>query len=668
MARYSGGTSTPFTADMQAALGIMASSAIVSGYDGGGLGFVLTMSSGFRVHVYGSQLQLFAAPDGGYVLYGNATQFNVFRTGEASVYVHVDSFGTRPAYELFDTTLSLFDGADAILADGGSQTLYGYGGDDTLYGAGPGPATDRDTLYGGDGDDSFDLSLQADLAVGDDVVVGGAGMDTLLLEWSNRGDGAIISLSHFMTTPIGTEKLHFESTLGSPAQVLATPGTGLFALPGLTEVSGVNAVTAASAGTIDLSAVAIIAEDDVFRYTGTDGDDAFLAPRSFAMATDIAYEGLGGNDTLGGLATAVETLYGGAGDDTFIAGAGDSVVEGVDAGTDTLLRALTTNLTNFANIENLTLLGTVGLNATGTTGSNIIIGNGAANVLNGGGGLDTLRGGAGDDTYQMATGVTISEAANAGFDTLLTAATTTLAANLEGLVLQGTMAISGTGNAAANRITGNAAANLLDGAGGLDTLIGGVGNDTYLVTTGDVVTELAGSGTADRVRASATYVLMAGAQIEVLETTLATATTAINLTGNAFAQSIIGNAGDNALKGGLGMDTLTGGAGKGAFVFNTTLGTTNIDRITDFNHAADTIRLDNAIFTGLGTATGALTTNAFWASANGAAHDATDRILYNTKMGVLTYDSNGSTAGGTIVQFARLTLPAVLDFTDFVVI
>ncbi len=653
---------------MQAVLGIMASSQIVSGYDGGGLGFVLTMSSGFRVHVYGFQLQLFATPDGGYVLYGNATQFNVFRTGEASVYVQVDSFGTRPAYELFDTTLTLFNGADAILADGGSQTLYGYGGDDTLYGAGRGPATDHDTLYGGDGDDSFDLSLQADLAVGDDVVFGGAGVDTLLLDWTNRGDGAIINLSHFTTTPTGIEKLHFASTLGAPAQVLASPGAGLFALPGLTEVSGVAAVTAASARIIDLSAVAFIAEDGIFRYTGTGGDDAFLAPRSFAMATDIVYDGLGGNDTLGGWATAVETLYGGAGDDTFIAGVGDSVVEGVDAGTDTLRRALTTNLNDFANVENLTLLGTVALNAAGTTGSNVITGNGAANSLNGGGGLDTLQGGAGDDTYQMAIGVTIFEAANAGFDTLLTAATTTLAANLEGLVLQGTQAISGTGNAAANRITGNTAANVLDGASGLDTLIGGLGNDTYLVTTGDVVTELVGSGTADRVRVTDSYTLAATAQIEVLETTLATATTAIILTGNAFAQTIIGNAGDNALKGGLGMDTLTGGAGKDAFVFNTASGTTNIDRITDFNHAADIIRLDNAIFAALGLATGALTTTAFWASANGAAHDATDRILYNTTTGVLTYDSNGSTTGGTIVPFARLTLPAVVDFNDFVVI
>jgi Ca2+-binding RTX toxin-like protein len=140
---------------------------------------------------------------------------------------------------------------------------------------------------------------------------------------------------------------------------------------------------------------------------------------------------------------------------------------------------------------------------------------------------------------------------------VLTTATTTLAAQVEALVLQGPTAINGTGNSIANRITGNDAANVLDGADGIDTLIGGLGDDIYLVTAGDVVTEGTGGGLADRVRAAATYVLAAGVQVEFLETQAATTT--IALTGNATSQAIIGNAGANLLTGGGGTDTLAGG-------------------------------------------------------------------------------------------------------------
>ncbi|MEQ1715238.1 MAG: hypothetical protein ABL907_04515 [Hyphomicrobium sp.] len=56
------------------------------------------------------------------------------------------------------------------------------------------------------------------------------------------------------------------------------------------------------------------------------------------------------------------------------------------------------------------------------------------------------------------------------------------------------------------------------------------------------------------------------------------------------------------------------------------------------------------------------------ASATGLAHDADDRIIYNTASGVLTYDSNGNAAGGTIAQFALLTTKPALTSADFLVI
>jgi len=49
----------------------------------------------------------------------------------------------------------------------------------------------------------------------------------------------------------------------------------------------------------------------------------------------------------------------------------------------------------------------------------------------------------------------------------------------ENLVLGGTAAINGTGNALSNQITGNSANNIITGGEGADSLIGGAGKDTY---------------------------------------------------------------------------------------------------------------------------------------------------------------------------------------------
>lgn len=113
-----------------------------------------------------------------------------------------------------------------------------------------------------------------------------------------------------------------------------------------------------------------------------------------------------------------------------------------------------------------------------------------------------LIGGTGDDTYIVDTNTdTITELSNSGIDTVLSAATLTLANNVEKLTLTGTNAIDGTGNTLNNLITGNSANNVLNGSFGNDTLIGGDGND-FLVGGGgaDVLT---GDNGSDNFRYSA---------------------------------------------------------------------------------------------------------------------------------------------------------------------
>jgi Ca2+-binding RTX toxin-like protein len=155
----------------------------------------------------------------------------------------------------------------------------------------------------------------------------------------------------------------------------------------------------------------------------------------------------------------------------------------------------------------------------------------------------------------------------------------------------------------------------------------------------------------------------------------------MNLIGTAFNDTLNGDtidkgsydtlnglAGNDILNGKLGNDTMTGGAGKDTFVFNTTLSTINIDTITDFNAADDTIHLENAIFTKL-KAKGILNIDYFKADNTGNAIDGNDYILYNTSTGVLSYDADGNGTGSAIqiALIGTITHPT-LSVSDFVVI
>ncbi len=105
--------------------------------------------------------------------------------------------------------------------------------------------------------------------------------------------------------------------------------------------------------------------------------------------------GTSGNDSFDGLAGA-DIMKGGLGDDTYtVESKGDVVIEGAKAGNDTVISSITYTLK--ANVENLSLTGTVAINGTGNSLSNILTGNAEANILNGGAGADSLNGNAGDD-------------------------------------------------------------------------------------------------------------------------------------------------------------------------------------------------------------------------------------------------------------------------------
>jgi Ca2+-binding RTX toxin-like protein len=346
----------------------------------------------------------------------------------------------------------------------------------------------------------------------------------------------------------------------------------------------------------------------------------------------------------------------------------------------------------------------------GLTGNDTLTGRSGNDALIGGAGTDRLDGGEGSDLYLVSvasehTAAEFVDSGAQGVDEVRFAATASSTLTLyagdtgvERVVIgTGTGAVansSGTlglqvnaaavgnaltmvGNAGNNRLTGTAFADTLDGGLGVDTLVGGAGNDTYWVNhASDVVSEGTGAG-MDTVLASVGFTL--SNNVERL-TLLGTA--AMNGNGNTLDNWLIGNGGANVLSGltgndvldggagadklngGRGNDVLTGGAGNDVFRFADTLGSTNVDTISDWV-TGDRFELENAIFTKL-TTTGVLASTRFAANANGLSMDANDHVVYNTSTGALSYDADGSGAGAA-VQIATLVGIPALSATDFTI-
>ncbi|MER9071949.1 calcium-binding protein [Mesorhizobium sp. M0904] len=395
--------------------------------------------------------------------------------------------------------------------------------------------------------------------------------------------------------------------------------------------------------------------------TGTEPPPVETSDTLYGTSGDDVFHGAGGHTMIG---------YGGN-DTYYVDDVRDKEIEAAGGGTDKAFASVSHALAAGSEIELLATnspSGTTAINLTGNAFAQTIQGNAGANVINGAGGADTLVGYGGNDTYYVDNvGDRVFESVGGGTDRVFATVSHTLSAGSQIELLatnpSGTSAINLTGNEFAQSIGGNAGANVINGGGGADTMVGYGGNDTYYVdNAGDRVYEAVGGGT-DRVFAAVSHALSASSQIELLATTSPSGTSAINLTGNTFAQTIQGNAGANIINGGGGADVLTGNGGNDAFMFNSALGAGNVDRITDFNKLQDKIQLDDAVFAGLKL--GGLSSDAFFAGA--AAHDSSDHIIYNNSTGALSFDSDGI-GGAAQIQFATLSPGLSLAAGSFLVI
>ena len=376
--------------------------------------------------------------------------------------------------------------------------LSGLEGDDTLIGD-----EGADSLLGSEGSDSL---------------VGGAGSDTLVVDDAdlgiNGGDGSDLAVS---TTDINLTDGRFTSVENIILtdiyvdQYLEDPDTGEQIPTGETVLSEIQPITAI-------------------------GDSL----------ANMIVGNLASNSLDGGL--GADTIDGGAGNDTIFIDAEDVLIDGND-GTDTIVSNVTVSLTDsrFANVEDIGLIGSDSLSATGNDSDNQIFGNDADNTLNGGDGADYLDGGDGADS--------------------------------------------------------------LAGGDGIDTLIGGNGNDTLILDIADYTGDTLNSALVDGGEGTDWLIadfnvslwseINSNSPIFAVENILLTGSDSLTATGDEAANLIIGNSGANTLTGGPGLDTLTGGGDEDLFVlgdaYSNYYGGVGDDNtfalITDFTVGEDILQL-----------------------------------------------------------------------------
>ena len=203
---------------------------------------------------------------------------------------------------------------------------------------------------------------------------------------------------------------------------------------------------------------------------------------------------------------------------------------------------------------------------------------------------------------------------------------------------------------------------MLDNRGGtiVGAILGGAGDDLfYLGTTAENIDGGAGYDTLDLssyttgvtidllIPTANKGAMVLGDSFTGIEAILGTTRADVmrgdagdnHFVGNGGADNLSGGEGADTLEGGIAKDILAGGAGADVFVFVTTQG--GQDTISDFTSGLDMIHLEGSTF-GFGTASGAVSANAFVTSASNAALDADDRFIFRTGDSTLWYDKDGS--------------------------
>jgi uncharacterized protein YjiK len=549
------------------------------------------------------------------------------------------SFGASPTgpYSTFDNSQGLNGVAVTLLSSSGANGAFVAAGDPAEIGS-PGfiapvvvngtSANDslvgtpgNDTLDGKDGNDTIDGKAGIDILIGglgSDTLTGGAGNDTLAI-----GVRAALDLDT-LSGGVGRDTIDL-SSLTSAIWLDLNPSAG----PQVW-TSGANTATGGTATT------QVANVDTVENIIGTSGSDTILG-----NDLDNAYRYNG--NTVG----TADVFQGRGGSDTIDVSSLSSVW--VDLSRPSYTGNIFTNGSNVSLAYNSnTLVANLGgvENIVGTSGSDLVYGDGADNtfvsngVANVGGAqalaVDYFSGGAGSDTidlsslnYTGAIWVDLTYAEQQVW--LANGITSAYSYNANNYIatlvdVENVVGTSGTdqfyGDGANNTYFYNGKATgtteTVDGRGGADTFDGSRSDTSFWIDLALTSMEVWSVGsTAASTGANA-------------NTMIADLTSIENITGSAYADVIYGEAGNNRIEGGFGNDTLVGRAGNDTFVFEADamgLGISQ-DRIIDFTVGVDVIEL-NGYGAAFDTLAEILAVSVDRASGVSIEFSATDTIIFS---------------------------------------
>jgi Ca2+-binding RTX toxin-like protein len=525
----------------------------------------------------------------------------------------------------------------AAASDTGDDQIFGGAGNDSISGW-----RGNNLMDGGTGDDVFLLNGAAG-RWGADTIIGGDGADGILLQ--GQQGAIVVDLSSNSFTDGGPGTLTFSGIENFTEATRANFDDHIIGNDGANRLQAMlgNDLLEGGAGNDTLIGGGLDDFDPVGGNNTLDGglgEDSLVGTReidnflfhapnqgidrvaSFATSQDKLVFDSSGFTAIGNAGTFS------SGDARFFAGAGatsgqdasDRIVydtstgnlyydaDGSGAGAAQLIATLegrpalaATNIAvvGSAGAPGATVVGTAGNDTlNGTDGNDTIDGLGGDDVLDGGPGTDLLRGGDGNDRLK-------------------------------------------------DRDDSNLAAP--------DTLDGGLGNDIYDFLANPLnphSTVIVDAGGVDTVWSNHDFVLPAGIEnLTLFEGKVGTGNELGNMMvafGNVGQYTMDGAGGNDTLLGATNsLEDMRGGAGSDVFAFSGPPADPSqlaLDTLEDFASGTDTIQLDNTGFANLGAPGRFSATDERFFSAPGAqaAHDASDRVIYDPGTGVVFYDPDGT--------------------------
>lgn len=489
-------------------------------------------------------------------------------------------------------------GNDVYFGDAGNDFILGFEGNDKLDGG-----TGNDALFGGSGNDRLNGGA------GNDVLNGGDGQDFLfgatggdLL--SGRGGNDTLEGGLGGDVLDGGAGFDFASYANSIGAVVINLNFNVTALE--------QPIGSDASGDSFIGIEGVIGSSGNDILIGNSGENEFLAGR--------------GNDVMEGGADG-DFLFGEEGFDTveyrnsnagvrIVLGTqsngSDSVAEGGHAEGDTI--SLVENVTGSRFADDLagnalvnTLIGGDGNDQlAGINGNDRLIGGAGNDTLLGGNDNDVLLGGEGNDRIEGGDGIdTASYDGERGQVQLILGNAGSLSAVSIRGEFNGTLINDSDVLSRIENVIGSAQDDSLQGNSSRNTINGGGGDDRLVLTSGgDTLDGDGGIDLLDAFNNGADLQIDLGSSLRISGSTEVTTLREIeNVTSGAGDDTIIGTGGSNIIAGGAGADTMTGNGGNDIFQFfniaQIEVTGEGRDRITDFS-AGD--KLDFSKFEDAGNA------------------------------------------------------------------